>query len=323
MPAHQLVRRAGHGMSPMTADSFATPFVLARDPADVTVTASPEIVHTTSKIFETATITETKIHTIATPSLSVKTVEQEKTIPITITVFPKLVPRDDKTVTITPPTVYKTTIVKITNVVTNWMTVESIIASLRFSTTTVEKQTTIATTVTMKPSLTTIPQTMTLAPSKGALQSSTETRSVVVALPTSASQNSTTTINDNRCENHNRLHWLHIVIAFIIGALLVLLAQKAWALFRRWRASRTGEGYIHRKPLFKRTGVVGDIPLERVEVYQPEAVTHQATGTTATARERTSPRESVAEPPPAYMPGPSALPEVHRDENGFWTDFKG
>ena len=323
MLGHQLVRRAGHGVSPMKADLLPSPFILARSPADITITASPEIVHATSKIFETRTVTETSIQTIATPSLSIKTVEQLKTVPTTITVFPKLVPRDDKTITITPPTVYKTTVVKITSVVTNWMTVKSILANVSFSTTTVEKPTTIATTLTVNPSLLTIPQTVTLPPPAGAKESLIEIHSVVVPLPTGLSQNTTTTINDNQCKSHSRSHWIHIIVAFIVGALLVLLCQKAWALFRRWRASKTGKGYIHRKPLFQRTGVVGDIPMEHVSVYQTGPFADQAGESTTRGRESVSSRESLAAPPPAYVAGPSMLPTARRDENGFWTDFKG
>ena len=106
----------------------------------------------------------------------------------------------------------------------------------------------------------------------------------------------------------------------------MLFLLRAWALFRRWRAKRTGKSYIDRKPLFKRTGVVGDIPLERVEVDQGNPVMSNVMETTASVYEAPSRppviRESLSHPPPAYAPSDAALPEAHRDEHGFWTDVK-
>ena len=64
----------------------------------------------------------------------------------------------------------------------------------------------------------------------------------------------------------------------------------------------------------------GDIPLESVSAHQTGA-TEPLEG--QASWHAPSVRESLSQPPPAYMPRSATLPEARRDENGFWADFKG
>ena len=322
MPGNQLSRHAGHGTSLLTTEWPTPPFILPRQPADITVTASQDIIHLTTSTHTTTTVPATTIISVPSLTTSMVTVERLITVPTTITVFPTLERRDDKTVTVTPPTVYKTTILRFTRVLTSWKTIATTFPSLEVRTTTVDKSTLVPTTVTAVPSAISILQTLTIPPSGTAKESQTTTRSLILPLASGSGQNSTATISDVVCARHNRLHWLHIAIAFFLGALILFLLQKAWAFYRRWRANRTGKGYIDRKPLFKRTGLVGDrgdIPLESVSAHR--------TGATEPLERRVSGhapsvRESLSQPPPAYVPRSATLPEARRDEHGFWADFK-